>query len=65
LHHEADWVLARQSVLDSVNGNQDKAIDKLLGMSDPEYKEQHPTNPVSGAQLVLPIRCDGGILSHS
>ncbi|KAF9653979.1 hypothetical protein BDM02DRAFT_3265126 [Thelephora ganbajun] len=33
-----------QSVLDSVNGNQEKAIDKLLGMSDPEYKEQHSTN---------------------
>ncbi|KAL1695022.1 hypothetical protein GGG16DRAFT_86703 [Schizophyllum commune] len=26
------------SVLDSVNGNQDRAIDMLLGMSDPEYK---------------------------
>jgi len=33
-----------QSVLDSVNGDQDRAIDKLLGMSDPEYKEQHSTN---------------------
>ncbi|KAL1760516.1 hypothetical protein FB107DRAFT_256041 [Schizophyllum commune] len=26
------------SVLDSVSGNQDRAIDMLLGMSDPEYK---------------------------
>jgi len=33
-----------QSVLDTVNGNQDRAIDKLLGMSDPEYKEQHSTD---------------------
>jgi len=33
-----------QSVLDSVDGNQDRAIDKLLGMSDPEYKEQHSTH---------------------
>jgi len=33
-----------QSVLDSVNGDQDKAIDILLGMSDPEYKEQHSPN---------------------
>jgi len=33
-----------QSVLASVNGNQDRAIDKLLGMSDPEYAEQHPVN---------------------
>ncbi|KAG5715347.1 hypothetical protein E4T56_gene17101, partial [Termitomyces sp. T112] len=31
------------SVLDSVNGDQDRAIDALLGMSDPEYKgEVHP-----------------------
>jgi len=33
-----------QSVLDSVGGDQDGAIDKLLGMSDPEYKEQHSTH---------------------
>jgi len=33
-----------QYVLDSVKGDQDRAIDKLLGMSDPEYKEQHSTN---------------------
>lgn len=60
------WVLGRQSVLDSVGGNQDKAIDKLLGMSDPEYKEQHSTNVVSNAQLV-PTRQSlaMGVLSHS
>lgn len=27
----------RQSVLDSVNGNQEQAIDILLGMNDPSY----------------------------
>ena len=54
----ADWILARQSVLDSVDGNQDRAIDKLLGMSDPEYKEQHSTNAVSGAPPVLFIARD-------
>lgn len=32
--------LCRQSVLDSVGGNQDRAIDALLGMSDPEYKSE-------------------------
>lgn len=40
-----------QSVLDSVNGNQDRAIDKLLGMSDPEYKEQHPTTRADQTEL--------------
>jgi len=33
-----------QSVLDSVDGNQDTAIDILLGMSDPEYTQQHSTD---------------------
>ena len=28
----------RQSVLESVQWNQDQAVDALLGMSDPEYK---------------------------
>jgi hypothetical protein len=46
----ADWgpLAPRQSVLDSVNGDQDRAVDKLLGMSDPEYKEQHAASTVSG-----------------
>jgi hypothetical protein len=35
----------RQEVLQSVQGNQDRAIDTLLGMSDPEYKSQHPPVP--------------------
>lgn len=34
-----DMVL--QSVLDSVNGNQDAAVDVLLGMSDPSYVSTH------------------------
>lgn len=40
-----------QSVLDSVNGNQDRAIDKLLGMSDPEYQEQQPSTIVNQTEL--------------
>ncbi|GLB37813.1 putative CUE domain containing protein [Lyophyllum shimeji] len=39
--------LILQSVLASVNGNQDRAIDTLLGMSDPEYKgEPTPEAPI-------------------
>ncbi|KAK0455502.1 uncharacterized protein EV420DRAFT_1553955 [Desarmillaria tabescens] len=35
-----------QSVLDSVNGDQGRAIDALLAMSDPEYKgESRPAEP--------------------
>jgi len=33
-----------QSVLENVDGDQDKAIDKLLGMSDPEYKDNHSSD---------------------
>ncbi|TRM70146.1 hypothetical protein BD626DRAFT_563825 [Schizophyllum amplum] len=33
------------SVLESVNGDQDRAIDMLLGMSDPEYKAQQAVPP--------------------
>lgn len=29
-------------MLDSVGGNQDRAVDALLGMSDPEYKSEAP-----------------------
>lgn len=32
----------RQSVLESVGGNQDRAIDVLLGMSDPDYRSEQP-----------------------
>ncbi|KAJ6508093.1 hypothetical protein DFH09DRAFT_1374853 [Mycena vulgaris] len=31
-----------QSVLDSVHGNTDQAIDALLGMSDPDYTSEQP-----------------------
>ncbi|KAF7315864.1 CUE domain-containing protein [Mycena indigotica] len=34
-----------QSVLDSVNGNTDRAIDALLGMSDPDYQSEQPQAP--------------------
>lgn len=37
----------RQSVLDSVNGNQERAADVLLGMSDPSYESQQHAAPVS------------------
>jgi hypothetical protein len=35
-----------QSVLESVEGNQDHAIDMLLGMSDPDYVSQEQPAPV-------------------
>ncbi|KAJ7680808.1 hypothetical protein DFH06DRAFT_1278664 [Mycena polygramma] len=38
-----------QSVLDSVQGNTDRAIDALLGMSDPDYTSEQP-----GAQQQAP-----------
>lgn len=41
----------RQSVLESVGGDQDRAIDMLLGMSDPEYVPQAAPAPV---QVSLP-----------
>ena len=40
----------RQSVLESVNGSPDAAIDVLLGMSDPSYvSTQHTAAPESNA----------------
>ena len=41
----------RQSVLESVGGDQDRAVDTLLGMSDPEYVPQATPAPV---QVSLP-----------
>lgn len=42
----------RQSVLESVNWDQDQAIDMLLGMSDPEYKpEARPNQPPPVSQV--------------
>ncbi|KAI0823441.1 hypothetical protein BC628DRAFT_1324987 [Trametes gibbosa] len=38
-------VVVLQSVLDSVNGNQERAIDILLGMSDPEYVSTQTVQP--------------------
>lgn len=37
----------RQSVLESVGGDQDRAIDLLLGMSDPNFKSEAP--PIAAA----------------
>lgn len=39
-------------MLESVGGNQDRAIDALLGMSDPEYKGEPPAT-VQPEQLAL------------
>jgi hypothetical protein len=50
-----DFGHTRQSVLESVDGDQDKAIDKLLGMSDPEYEHQHA--PVRTNSTLLMITC--------
>ncbi|KAJ7162063.1 hypothetical protein C8R46DRAFT_342835 [Mycena filopes] len=40
-----------QSVLDSVNGNTDRAIDALLGMSDPDYTSDVPTAQAQQAPM--------------
>ncbi|TFK25186.1 hypothetical protein FA15DRAFT_668717 [Coprinopsis marcescibilis] len=37
--------LILQSVFQSANGNQDAAVDILLGMSDPNYKSEVPPQP--------------------
>ncbi|KAI0645845.1 hypothetical protein C8Q79DRAFT_911399 [Trametes meyenii] len=37
-------VAVLQSVLDSVNGDQDRALDILLGMSDPDYVSTQPAS---------------------
>ncbi len=45
---------SRQSVLDSAGGNQDQAIETLLGMSDPDYVPQQPQNlPVESCSFNL------------
>jgi hypothetical protein len=36
------WTFRRQSVLESVDGDQDRAVDVLLGMSDPNFKSESP-----------------------
>lgn len=45
-------LFTRQSVLDSVNGNTDRAIDALLGMSDPDYTSDHHAEPQAQAPQV-------------
>ncbi|KAJ7144684.1 hypothetical protein C8R46DRAFT_560459 [Mycena filopes] len=40
-----------QSVLDSVNGNTDRAIDALLGMSDPDYTSDVPAQAQQQAPM--------------
>jgi hypothetical protein len=43
----------RQSVLESVNWNEDRAVDTLLLMSDPDYKpETQPQERQEGPGLV-------------
>ena len=46
----------RQSVLGSVGGNQERAADVLLGMSDPNYQPQHQTGPVRACTFVFAFR---------
>ncbi|CDO69153.1 hypothetical protein BN946_scf185042.g55 [Trametes cinnabarina] len=41
-------VVILQSVLDSVNGDQERAVDVLLGMSDPEYVSTHNATQTTG-----------------
>ncbi|KAK7043722.1 hypothetical protein VNI00_008334 [Paramarasmius palmivorus] len=42
-----------QSVLESARGNQDQAIDTLLGMSDPDYRSDARPQPESNSQEEL------------
>jgi hypothetical protein len=48
--------LSRLSVLESVGGDQDRAIDALLGMSDPDYKSEARPQPPVGAHIPLVLR---------
>lgn len=41
----------RQTVLESVDKDQDRAVDLLLGMSDPEFKSEAPP-PIQQPQMV-------------
>ncbi|KAJ3564425.1 hypothetical protein NP233_g8303 [Leucocoprinus birnbaumii] len=58
-----------QSVLESVNGNQDQAIDLLLGMSDPNFKSEAPP-PAPAPQMVrrsaiLAVRYSDGVYYYA
>ncbi|KAH9858926.1 hypothetical protein C2E23DRAFT_864710 [Lenzites betulinus] len=46
-------VAVLQSVLDSVNGDQERAIDLLLGMSDPDYVSTQPVPQAADPALDL------------
>ncbi|KAI0358652.1 hypothetical protein OH77DRAFT_1421082 [Trametes cingulata] len=46
-------VAVLQSVLDSVNGDQERALDILLGMSDPEYVSTHTPQQAEQPSLDL------------
>ncbi|KAF8740173.1 hypothetical protein AX14_008361 [Amanita brunnescens Koide BX004] len=46
------------SVLQSVGGNQDRAIDALLGMSDPQYKSEAPTASEQSGQAPSQVDLD-------
>ena len=47
----------RQSVLESVNNDQERALDVLLGMSDPEYVSTQPVQEVRIDSQRRPILC--------
>ena len=55
---ESPYVLCnRQSVLESVNNDQERALDVLLGMSDPEYVSTQPVQEVRLDSQRRPILC--------
>ncbi|KJA27831.1 hypothetical protein HYPSUDRAFT_51784 [Hypholoma sublateritium FD-334 SS-4] len=47
--------LILQSVLQSVSGNQERAIDALLGMSDPDYRSEAPATEAVTPQLPVTL----------
>ena len=47
----------RQSVLQSVSGNQERAIDALLGMSDPDYRSEALATEAVTPQLPVTLVC--------
>lgn len=54
------FISTRQSVLHSVGGNQDRAVDMLLGMSDPDFKDNHVPVRISRCTCHNPAyRCRG------
>lgn len=47
-----------QTVLDSVSGNQDAAVDVLLGMSDPSYVSAHQPQPAAHPEQQSTLELD-------